>query len=224
MTKISIIICAFNRAKTLESLLDCLLDQEGVNFAYEVIVVDNNSKDRTRQIVESFIPKFKGRLRYLFEPQQGKPFALNLGIRESQGEVLAYIDDDCLVQKDYLTQVHKVFQENREIDFIGGKIQPHWEGDCPLWLSKVLLDQTEYALSDERYCRRVFFRGPLAILDYGEKPFQVDNIQKGYSAFLFYGPNMAIKKSALNKVGGYAPERIITQDTEMCLRLIRLGM
>ena len=115
-------------------------------------------------------------------------------------------------------------QENREIDFIGGKIQPHWEGDCPLWLSKVLLDQTEYALSDERYWRRVFFRGPLAILDYGEKPFQVDNIQKGYNAFLFYGPNMAIKKSALDKVGGYAPERIITQDTEMCLRLIRLGM
>ena len=226
MAKISVIICAYNRCDSVKALLECFLIQEADDDClHEVIVVDNNSMDKTREAVESYVPKFKGRLRYLFEPRQGKPFALNLGIEKSRGDVLAFTDDDCLVEKDYMAQVNIFFQEHTDIDFMGGKILPRWEGgDCPAWLNEELSNKTEYDLGDERFWRRIFFRGPLGILDYGEKPFRVDSSQKRYRSFLFYGPNMAVKKNVFDKIGGYATDRVITQDTEICLRLVRAGM
>lgn len=225
-TQLSVIICTYNRAQNVADLLECLLTQEPLeDCSFEIIVVDNNSKDHTKGTIESYISKFQGRLRYFFEPRQGKSFALNLGIRESRGAILAFTDDDCLVPGDYIAQVNRLFQEYGAIDFIGGKILPHWEQkQCPSWLAGLLLDSTEYELSDGRYWRRIFFRGPLAILDYGEKPFRVDSTQKLYQSFLFYGPNMAIRKSALDKVGGFAADRVITQDTEICQRLVKSGM
>jgi len=224
--KMSVVICAYNRAQNVADLLECLLVQEAVqDRPFEIIVVDNNSKDNTKEMIESYISKFQGRLRYFFEPRQGKSFALNLGVGESRGEIVAFTDDDCLVPDDYIARVNEVFQEYGEIDFMGGKILPRWgQGKCPSWLAEVLFDNTEYGLSNERYWRRIFFRGPLAILDYGEKPFRVDSAQKLYQSCLFYGPNMAIKKSALDKIGGFAADRVITQDTEMCLRLVKSGM
>jgi glucosyl-dolichyl phosphate glucuronosyltransferase len=224
--KVSVIICAYNRAQNVAALLECLLLQETAqDCSFEIIVVDNNSKDNTKETIESYISKFQRRLRYFFEPQQGKSFALNLGIRESRGEILAFTDDDCLVPGDYISRVNEVFREYGEIDFMGGKILPHWgQEKCPSWLAEVVLDDTEYELSNDRYWRRIFFRGPLAILDYGDKPFRVDRTQKLYQSFLFYGPNMAIKKSAVDKIGGFAADRVITQDTEICLRLVESGM
>src|SRR5690348_14604262 len=115
MPKISLIICAYNRAQNVAALLDCLLLQE-TDCPFEALVVDNNSNDDTKAVVESYLEKFQGRLRYFFEPRQGKPFALNLGIKESRGEILAFTDDDCLVEKDYIAQINKVF-EGYEIDF-----------------------------------------------------------------------------------------------------------
>jgi glycosyltransferase involved in cell wall biosynthesis len=193
---------------------------------HEIIVVDNNSRDNTKGMVGSFLFKFGRRLRYLFEPNQGKSYALNLGIKEARGEVLVFTDDDCLVEKDYLAQVEKFFQAHgNAIDFMGGKILPHWVGgDCPAWLAEILSDKTDYGPDNESYWRRIFLRGPLAILDYGNEPFQVDITQKFYQGFLFYGPNMAVRKIAIEKVGGYAVDKTITQDTKMCLCLIRSGM
>jgi len=224
--KMSVVICTYNRAQNVADLLEGLLMQETApDCPFEILVVDNNSKDKTKETIESYISKFQGRLRCFFEPRQGKSFALNLGIGESRGEILAFTDDDCLVPGDYIARVHQVFREYGETDFMGGRILPHWEQEKrPSWLAEVLLDNTEYELSHERYWRRMFFRGPLGILDYGEKPFRVDSTQKLYRSFLFYGANMAIKKSAFDKVGGFAADRVVTQDTEMCLRLVKSGM
>jgi glucosyl-dolichyl phosphate glucuronosyltransferase len=223
--KISVIICTYNRARNVAALLECLLAQEAQDGSFEILVVDNNSKDDTKETIESYTPKFHGGLRYLFEPQQGKSFALNLGIRESRGEILTFTDDDCLLPSDYISRVNEVFQEYGDVDFMGGRILPHWgEVECPSWLAEVLFDNTAYEIGQERYWRRVFFRGPLAILDYGNEPARLDSFGKRYSSFLFYGPNMAIKKSALDKIGGFATDRVVTQDTEMCQRLVQAGM
>jgi glycosyltransferase involved in cell wall biosynthesis len=224
--KTTVIICTYNRARSVADLLECLLAQETAQERpFEILVVDNNSKDNTKETIEPYISKFQGGLRYFFEPRQGKSFALNLGIRESRGEVLAFTDDDCLVPGDYIKQVDEVFSNYADIDFIGGMILPHWgEEKCPSWLAETLFDTTAYEIGDERYWRRMFFRGPLAILDYGEKPARLDSMQKRYRSFLFYGPNMAIKKSALERIGGFAADRVITQDTEICLRLVQSGM
>ena len=69
-----------------------------------MLVVDNNSSDQTREVVEEFADRYPGRFRYLFEPQPGKSYALNSGIREARGTVLAFIDDDVTVEPSWLTR------------------------------------------------------------------------------------------------------------------------
>ena len=81
--KITVILCTFNRcdllANALESLARSVLPT-GVDW--DVLVVDNKSTDRTRDVIQSFCDRYPGRFRYLFEPQAGKSYALNSGIRE----------------------------------------------------------------------------------------------------------------------------------------------
>ena len=73
---ISIIIATYNRSQSLAQTLEDLLNQKlDDTFDYELIVVDNNSKDRTKETVTSFEPKFSGKLRYIFETQPGKPYS-----------------------------------------------------------------------------------------------------------------------------------------------------
>ena len=57
-------------------------------------MVDNNSDDQTREVVGSFLRRCPHRIRYLFEPQQGKSHALNAGVREATGDIVAFMDDD----------------------------------------------------------------------------------------------------------------------------------
>jgi glycosyltransferase involved in cell wall biosynthesis len=70
--------------------------------SWEILVVDNNSKDRTREVVEDFCRRDPDHFRYVFEPQQGKSFALNSGIREARGDVVAFMDDDVTVEPTWL--------------------------------------------------------------------------------------------------------------------------
>jgi GT2 family glycosyltransferase len=67
---VSVVLSTYNRADRLPSALDALLSQIG-DVAYEVIVVDNNSTDATRTVVEHAAAGSDGRLRYVFEPRQG---------------------------------------------------------------------------------------------------------------------------------------------------------
>jgi len=123
---ISAVICTYNRCKSLQGTLDSLLHQEMCdNFEYEVIVVDNNSNDNTRDIVTGFIPKFNGKLKYVFESNQGLSNARNRGICEATGEIIIFTDDDCLPEKEWFSKINIVFSKNKSIDLmLGGAI---WE-------------------------------------------------------------------------------------------------
>src|SRR4051794_38386926 len=93
--KLDVIIPTYNRDQLLKRTLDSLLNAEvPASLEVRVTVVDNNSKDSTRQTVESYREKFCGRLDYVFEGRQGRSFALNAGIRSTTGELVGMIDDD----------------------------------------------------------------------------------------------------------------------------------
>ena len=214
--KISVIICSYNRADSIKDLLKCLLNQE-LREDFEVIVVDNNSRDNTKQLVTSFVPELKGKLRYFFEPKQGKPYALNLGIKEAKGEILVFTDDDCLVGKDYLTNIFGTFQKyGNEIGLVGGRITPYWaDGQKPpKWFNDI--EQGSILLD--------YFNGPLGTLDYGQTPFIIDYARNIPDHGHFYGANISIRKEALDKHGYFSPDMILGQDTEICLRLFRAGV
>lgn len=132
---LSIIICTYNRSqslyKTLESL-EYMIVPEGVNW--EVLVVDNNSKDKTREVVEDFSRRGALNLGYLFEARQGKSFALNRGIESAKGEIIAFTDDDVLVDKGWLVAIITATRQYQDYDGFGGRIVPLWRTKPPAWL------------------------------------------------------------------------------------------
>ena len=100
---ITVILCTFNRATSLSKALESVACSElPESVEWEVLVVDNNSSDRTREVIEEYCRQFPGRFRYLFEPQQGLSSARNAGIREARGDVLAFLDDDVMVEAEWL--------------------------------------------------------------------------------------------------------------------------
>jgi glycosyltransferase involved in cell wall biosynthesis len=129
--RISIIVCTYNRADFLGRCLDSLLNQGSSLRDIEIIVVDNNSTDGSREEVERRRGRFSG-LRYAFEREQGLSNARNRGCREAEGEYLAYLDDDALVPPGYLVNVRKVIEEHRP-DILGGPIYPFYLTPKPRW-------------------------------------------------------------------------------------------
>lgn len=103
-------------------------------FEWEVLVVDNNSTDETRQVVHDFGLKHRGRFRYLFEPRQGLSHARNTGIREAQGDVLVFTDDDVTVAPNWLQNLTAPLL-NGERAGPGGCTWPEPTFVPPQWLS-----------------------------------------------------------------------------------------
>ena len=101
--QITVILCTYNRcqslARALNSLAASILPE---TIEWEVLVVDNNSSDQTKAVVSDFACRHPGRFRYRFEPQQGKSYALNAGIGEARGDILAFMDDDVTVEPVWL--------------------------------------------------------------------------------------------------------------------------
>src|SRR5579862_5854161 len=100
---ITVILCTYNRCDSLRKTLSSVA-ASGVpdNVTWEILVVDNNSKDRTRETVEDFCRAYPNRFRYLFEPCQGKSYALNAGISNSMGNILVFTDDDVTFEPTWL--------------------------------------------------------------------------------------------------------------------------
>src|ERR1700690_361651 len=100
---LSVVICTYNRSESLANTLRSLSVQLLPDtLQWEVLVLDNNSRDKTRAVVEEFCREFPGRFRYVLEARQGKSHALNSGIREACGDIVAFTDDDVLLEPSWL--------------------------------------------------------------------------------------------------------------------------
>ena len=147
---------------------------------WEVVIVDNNSTDDTRAVVDAAQPSFPVPLTYLFEGVQGKPAALNTGIARSTGEILAMTDDDVRVEPDWLDRLGAGF-ERFGCDYVGGKVLPLWEAPRPAWLPN----------------RGGRHWAVVALLDYGPTPVEVGVNKVPWPL----GANMAFKRSAFDRAG-----------------------
>jgi len=119
--KISVIIVTFNRAASLKEALQSLSKQ--ACRPDEVIVVDNNSNDDTKEVVNCFEGPLN--IRYVFEEKRGIPFARNTGIKQARCEIVAFMDDDCRPRHDWLEELVKPFYQDPRIGQVGGEILPH---------------------------------------------------------------------------------------------------
>ena len=92
---VTVVLCTYNRCESLAKALESVAQSAvPASVQWEVLIVDNNSKDGTQSVVEDFCRRHPGRFHYLFEPHPGKSHALNAGIREARGDVLAFMDYD----------------------------------------------------------------------------------------------------------------------------------
>jgi glucosyl-dolichyl phosphate glucuronosyltransferase len=130
--RFSIIIPTYNRCTELRKTL---LSVAGLstNRSWEVIVVDNNSTDDTPELVREIASNFPGELKYVFEAEQGRCAAMNAGIVASCGEILATVDDDMYVERDWLEQAEQAL-DRLACDYVGSRVLPIWSGPRPKWL------------------------------------------------------------------------------------------
>ena len=92
---VAVLIATYNRADLLGETLDVLArSQTDPRFPWEVIVIDNNSTDATREVVTSRQAGYPVRLTYLFEARQGRSAALNTGMAATTAPLMLFTDDD----------------------------------------------------------------------------------------------------------------------------------
>jgi glycosyltransferase involved in cell wall biosynthesis len=134
---VTVLICAWNRATLLEETLASLARMDvPAAIRRELVVVDNNCTDATPEVVERAARTFPVQVRYPFEKQQGKSHALNAGLRASSRPIVAFVDDDVRVARDWLTSLATVFRDRPDITYAGGPVDPIWEEPCPSWFDR----------------------------------------------------------------------------------------
>lgn len=134
---ISVILCTYNRDKYIYNVLHSIAVGTLPAEEYEVVLVNNNSTDRTEEECRRFEADHPAvKLRYCVETSQGLSYARNRGIQESQGDILVYVDDDALVNEEYLKSYADFFARNPQAVAAGGPIIPQYDGcEEPDWMS-----------------------------------------------------------------------------------------
>jgi hypothetical protein len=131
--KISVIIASYNRSQNLVRFLGEIENQVvPVGSDWEVIIVDNNSTDGTREQVASFVDRDPRRFKYLHESRQGKSDSLNRGIRQATGDIFAFTDDDCIPNPDWLASILGEFNSDPSLDVVGGRVELYNNQDRPV--------------------------------------------------------------------------------------------
>ena len=209
--RFTIVVPTYNRAAQLEVALTRLVKAaRNAPGPCEILVVDNNSTDRTREVTN----EFANDVRYLVESRQGLSHARNAGIgaipaalRTSE-HVIAFTDDDVEVADDWLLVLGREFMAHQDVSCIGGRVLPRWEASrLPEWLSSA-------------------HWAPLALQDHGEKPRVFD----AHAPVCLVGANVAFRADVFDRIGMFSPEvqRVrdsigSTEDHELLVRLYDAG-
>jgi len=203
---ISVILCTYNRCESLRTALASVARStlpESVDW--EVLVVDNNSSDQTSTVVREFSDKHPARFRYLFEPKPGKSHALNSALQTTSSAVVAFMDDDVVVEPAWLANLTSGLKDPAYAG-AGGKILPQWMAPPPLWLP-----------TTERYGL-----APLAMFDLGAESGPLNEAP--------FGTNMAFRRNVFERYGGFRTDlgprpgsEIRNEDTEFGRRVLEAG-
>jgi len=121
--KISVLICTYNRAKPLDTTLRHFFTQRFEDsYRYEVVVVDNDSADETRRVVARYEAEYPEIVRYCREPRRGQCYARNTAIAAARGEIIVFTDDDVLVDREWLNEIHREFIRDPALSLLGGRV------------------------------------------------------------------------------------------------------
>jgi glycosyltransferase involved in cell wall biosynthesis len=145
------------------------------SLPYELLVVDNNSRDGTREMVHEYLSA--GNIRYLYVEKQGLSIARNQGASESSGDILAFLDDDVIVGTDWLSALLRCYEATKA-DIVGGRTTLAFEDPPPEWLGP------EFMLY-------------LSMVDMGEERKFLPDCER------LFGVNLSMRKEVLQLTGGF---------------------
>lgn len=211
---VSIIIPTQNRSDALRRTLFSILELDWPPQAYEILVVDNGSADRTRQVVEEMASRYRERaVRYSCEPMPGLLSGRHRGALEAKGDICAYLDDDVRVGRHWLRGLDEAFRDPH-VALAGGPSSPVFESDPPAWLA-TFYSEDEHG----RHC------GFLSLFDDGSRTKEIDPC-------FVWGLNFAIRRKALFDLGGFHPDSVPKSlqrfqgdgETGLSLKLRRAGL
>lgn len=192
MVRLSLVIATFNRSASLLTLLESVVAQTTPRSEWECVVVNNNSTDDTAARFADFAARHpEYNIRMVEETNQGLSYARNRGIRESEGEYVAIVDDDERIAPDFIAAYIRLFDSKPEAQAAGGPIVAEYPTGRPRWMS--------------RYTER-----PIAnTMHFGD---EVCEFPRGRVPG---GGNMAIRRSAVRRYGvfdtslGYVGESLV---------------
>lgn len=203
--RISVVIATRDRSALLRVTLEHLRAQHYL-AGDEVIVVDNGGSDDTREVVGAAAGGFPVPLRYLREDRRGKSAAVNRGVAEAGGDILALTDDDVLPAPDWIATIRRIFSTG-SVDLAGGRVDPWFEAEPPWWL-RWQRPESSAMLS------------PLALLHYGEA--------QPLGERTAVGANLVIRRTVYQQLGGFNLDLgrqhgtlLCGEDHDFCMRAVR---
>jgi hypothetical protein len=153
---VTVAICTRNRSRALERTLRSLTAVRlPPSLSWEVLVVDNGSQDDTATVTGSVSETLP--VRVITEPRIGLSHARNAASAGARGEYIVWIDDDVLVDAEWLRAYHDAFRTWPDAAFFGGPITPTFEGTPPPWLELALPN------IDNAYAARDLGNSPVAL-------------------------------------------------------------
>ena len=188
MIHLSVIIPTRNRSVLLDKTLQSISAQTFSADRFEVIIVDNGSTDETPAIANRYRGTLKN-LKYFYEANPGLHVGRHCGLRESQGSILTYADDDIEAFPTWIEGIYESFLQE-DVGIVGGKDVPLYEAPPPAWVND-LWEINSYGK----------FMSYFSLLDFGDKVMEID------PDFVF-GCNFSIRKSLLTQIGGFHPDGV----------------
>lgn len=191
---ITVAVCTRNRRETIDACLSSLLEQDHPRDDYEVVVVDDGSTDGTAQIARRRARDEGPRVRVLTQAHEGLSAARNRAVADSDGHLICFLDDDAVASPGWVAAMASAAQRHPGVDCFGGRLLLRLEGRPP------------------RTCGRESLG---AALDMGAEEQPVERVK---------GSNMAIRRSAFERIGLFNPALVWRGDEDNWMhRLIEQG-
>jgi glycosyltransferase involved in cell wall biosynthesis len=125
---LDVVVCTYNNAAVLDQALDALVRQEfSPEIEWRIVVVNNNCTDDTDEVVERHAARSPVPLTMVREPDLGLTPARLRGVRSTEGEWVAFVDDDCLVASDWIQRAAEFAAAHPECGGFGGRVVLEWE-------------------------------------------------------------------------------------------------
>jgi glycosyltransferase involved in cell wall biosynthesis len=176
---LSIIICSYNRSSYISDALTSLYNQSSELDNCEVIIVDNNSTDNTKEVYAIWRQtNTNGQFTFISETKQGASFARNTGAAIAKGQWVCFMDDDAVATPNYVENILKHIQNKPDAVGFGGRIIPKYIPSEPKWMS-------------------YYVSSLVGNFDYAPIPCAFENGKYPLES------NMIVKKSVYDKIGGF---------------------